>query len=186
VHSKARCRPTNCRPVPVRGSGAAQIPDLSEVLAFQVELLEATVLAVGNIEDVVLVNDDGVRNTELGGTGAMSSPLANPFARRGVFEHTGVAVAVADENAVAPGEGDVRGPVEALPIGYRRISQGDGDVGLAADLDAYQFLAVRGVFEDSGAGGVDSPDGRAALVDSARSPVLISTFWSGTILISGN
>jgi hypothetical protein len=49
-------------------------------------------------------------------------------------------------------------PLKLFQLDTGGYTKGTVMSGWPPTLDAQQFLAVRGVFEDSGAGGVDSPD----------------------------
>src|SRR5256885_4169062 len=87
--------------------GSSQIGDFAQKFSVEVEFLNPPVLAVSNIEDVVLIHHDGVRQMELSRTGARTAPLANFFAIGRVLKDACVAVSVADENPPVRRKGNI-------------------------------------------------------------------------------
>ena len=127
--------------------GAAEVRDLTKEFAFEVELLDAPVLAVGDVEDVVLIDHNGVGKVELAAVGAGRSHVL-----------TSLPWAVYSSTRALP----YPSLMKMRPCGAKVMSvvplKGLGDVRLAADLDPLQLLAVGGVLDDAGAGSIDGPD----------------------------
>src|SRR5205807_1320356 len=94
--------------------GPAQVGELAQKFSVEVEFLDPPVLAVGDIEDVVLIRHNGVGQMELSGTGTRTAPLADLFAIGSVLKDAGVGVSVADGNPAIRRKGNIsRSPESA-------------------------------------------------------------------------
>jgi len=132
----------------VEGEGFVAVSaDFGEVLPFPGEALDAAVFAIGDVDDLILIDGDAVGEVQLAGALAWCAPLAETVAVGIIFEDAGVAVAIGDEEVAIGGEGDVGGAVE-LAFCF----------GLFADGEIEEDFTLGGEFEDAAAGGVDSPD----------------------------
>src|SRR5262245_47517747 len=87
--------------------GLAEVAPFADVAALHSESLDAAVLAISHIQDVVAVDRDSVRQMELAGSGPGLAPLPNAFAFGVIFENARITVAVGDEDAASGREGDI-------------------------------------------------------------------------------
>jgi len=68
--------------------------NFTEEFPIEVEFLNSTVFPVGHIDHALLVDLDGMRQTELPGTIAGLAPLLHPLAIGCVFQYASVAVTI--------------------------------------------------------------------------------------------
>src|SRR5580704_1890993 len=85
----------------------SKVGNLAEEIAVEVELLDPAVFPVGHVDCSFLVNLDRMWQAELAGTCARLAPLLHPLAIAGVFEDSGVTVAIRDVQTPVRPKGDV-------------------------------------------------------------------------------
>src|SRR5437667_9725914 len=121
---------------------------LTKVMSFEVEALDAPVLAVGDVDYAVLVDLYGVKQMELSGPHSRLSPLAHPVSITGVFEDTGIRVTVGDEYVTIGREGQIGSSTKVTGT----------DFGQSAHRDLHQLLPVGGELQYFRTCCVRSPD----------------------------
>src|SRR5258708_2067135 len=90
----------------------AQVVPFTDVATVKMEPLDASVLPVRHINDVVRIDRNSVWKLELAGTRACRSPFADALTGSVVFEDPRVRISVGDENSAAGSEGDVGSSAE--------------------------------------------------------------------------
>src|ERR1041384_7376242 len=109
----------------------------TQILAREVESLQARVVPIGDIDHAPIVHGDAVRLIKLPRTGSFAAPLADTLPLTGVFKHARVAVSIGDVDAAIWTEGDVGSAIAGAPS-WR----------LLADGDLHQLFSARGEFQD--------------------------------------
>ena len=87
--------------------GFAEIIPLAQVTAFEIEPLDAAILAIGDVDDALAIYGQAMRQPELARTRSGASPLTHALPVRAVFEDTRVSVSIGNEDALVRTEGNV-------------------------------------------------------------------------------
>jgi hypothetical protein len=127
---------------------SSQVWNLAQELSIEVEFLNPPILALSNIEDVVLVDHDAVRQVELARIRACTAPLTNFPATSGVLKDARIGVSIADENPSFGRECNVGRSAESAERRCR----------LPAHVDLEQLFAPRTKLDDRRGSRVDGPD----------------------------
>ncbi len=123
-----------------------QMGYLANIVAIDVELLDAAVFPVGHIDGSFLVDLDRVWKAEFTRASAAPAPLLHLPALGAIFQNPGVAVTVRDEETPFRTKGDVGCPTEWATV-----------VRLSAHSDGHELCPTRRILDDGGRGGIHGP-----------------------------
>src|SRR6266571_6973313 len=79
--------------------GLAQVGPFAEVVSIEVEALDASVFPIGDIDDILRIDSDAVRQVKLARSGSGRAPLAHALALGSVLENARIGIAVGNEDA---------------------------------------------------------------------------------------